>query len=343
VSAFDLATGARTDLVASGLGVANGSKRRLPGVSVDGHWVAVARADSTIAVWHDGVGPTVMSGHTGWITDGAFSPRGDTAYTAATDGTVREWSLTTGDSRILFHGDRGEPAWGFAVSKDGGRLAVGIGERLVILDPEGKQLAAASIGATPSKGCTRTIRFDPTGNRLASGRCDGMVLVWTPAAGPPIALQTSRRAVASFAFSADGSRLAGAMADRTVRVWDAVSGRLGATFGGHTDLVEAVAFSPDGRSLASSSYDRTVRVWDLATGASRVLRGHDGSVDSLMWTPDGARLISGSRDGTLRVWRAPSLAPPRAGEVRASLEHVTSAVIAVDDRPATPADTTPGG
>jgi len=74
-----------------------------------------------------------------------------------------------------------------------------------------------------------------------------------------------------------------------------------------------------------------------------VLRGHDASVDSIAWSPDGTKLISGSRDGTIRVWVAPTLAPPSSDEVRTSLERVTTAQIARDDRPATPADTTPGG
>jgi WD40 repeat protein len=338
-TAYEVADGARTRLAAADAATSSATPR-VPIVSLDGRWVAVVRDDGTLAVWHDGAGPDVLDGHDGWIAEAAFSPRGGVAYTAASNGTVRAWDVVARTSRVVFKGDG---AWALTVSPDGARLAIGDGTHVVLVDRDGVELARATIGAPPGKGCSRGIGFDASGARLAIGRCDGPVLVWTPARGAPRALDASSREIVQFAFSPDGARLAGAMGDRTVRVWDATTGRITATLGGHTDLVMAVAWSPDGRRLASASYDRTIRVWDPVTGASRVLRGHDGSVDAIAWTPDGARLLSGSRDGTVRTWRAPSLAPPAAADVRASLDRVTTAEIARDDRPATPMDTTPGG
>ncbi len=248
--------------------------------------------------------------------------------------------LATGTSTVVY---RGDAIWGVAIAPDGQRLAIGTGEHLLLVTPDGKRLASTTIAGVPPIGCPRGLQFDPTGARVATGRCDGRLEVWDPRRGAPVELETSSHSVTSFAFSADGARLAGAMADRTVRVWDATSGGTVATLRGHADLVMAVAFSPDGTRLASASYDRTIRVWDPKTGAARVLRGHDASVEAVAWTADGAKLLSGGRDGTLRIWAVPSLAQPTESVVGAALRSVTSATIGADDRPATPRETTPAG
>ncbi|MCE9577218.1 MAG: WD40 repeat domain-containing protein, partial [Deltaproteobacteria bacterium] len=337
---WDLATGARTDLFNADGRQTSWAKPRLPGISHDGHWAGIALDDGTIMAWHDGGAPHVWKGHTGWIVDGGFAPDDTVMYTGSRDGTVRAWQLATDTGAVVF---RGEAVWGVAIAPDGKRLAVGAGEHMFLIAPDGKQLASTSLAGVPPIGCARGLQFDPTGARVATGRCDGRLEVWDPRYGAPVELETSSHSVTSFAFSPDGTRLAGAMADRTVRVWDAVTGGTSATLRGHSDLVMAVAFSPDGTRLASASYDRTVRVWDPKSGAARVLRGHDASVDAVAWMPDGARLVSGGRDGTLRIWAVPSLAAPDAAAVGSSLAAVTSATIGADDRPATPPETTPAG
>jgi WD40 repeat protein len=67
------------------------------------------------------------------------------------------------------------------------------------------------------------------------------------------------------AFSPDGKTLASGSADHTIKLWDVASGKVQATFSGHTDQVRSLAFSPDGRTLASGSWDRTIKLWDLRT------------------------------------------------------------------------------
>jgi WD40 repeat protein len=73
-----------------------------------------------------------------------------------------------------------------------------------------------------------------------------------------------RKAVISaLAYSPDGKMLASASEDHSIKLWDAATGKLKATFKGHTDTVASLAFSPDHKTLASASHDDTVKLWAI--------------------------------------------------------------------------------
>ena len=54
--------------------------------------------------------------------------------------------------------------------------------------------------------------------------------------------------------------------DKTARLWEAESGKLLATFQGHTDGVNSAVFSPDGRRVLTASGDKTARLWEAESG-----------------------------------------------------------------------------
>ena len=90
-------------------------------------------------------------------------------------------------------------------------------------------------------------------------------------------------------------------ADRALRVWDVATGRLLATWSGHTEPVWA---SPSARTGSASRRRRAtgrstdqlgeVNIWDATTGRLlHALRAHQGIARSVAFSPDGRRLVSG--------------------------------------------------
>jgi len=141
-----------------------------------------------------------------------------------------------------------------------------------------------------------SVRYNRTGNRLATGSKDNTVRLWDAGSGQTLAILEGHGSwVHSVDFSADGRLLASGSADRTVKLWNTETGRLIRTFHGHSSEVMSVQFSPAGHRIASGSEDETVRIWAADSGKlERELTGHElqGAVKSVAWTPDGRRLAT---------------------------------------------------
>ncbi len=222
-----------------------------------------------------------------------------------------------------------------AVSPDGSRLAVGGGERLVIID-----LADGTVVTeTPSRWCSslawaahsrdlaagdgRVVRIhtrdgEPRwasaplpstvaglawmrsdGRRIAAAAYQGVTIL-EPATDRTVEHLAAPGAIAGLAVAPNGRWVVGGSQDATLHGWK-VPGGDDFQMRGFPTTVSRLAFEPSGRWMACDGGD-TIALWDFSgngpTGREALLaHGHPGGVTALEWAPtDGATRVLVSGD-----------------------------------------------
>lgn len=251
--------------------------------------------------------PRIFHGHIRRVRDLAWSPDNSQVISVSNDGIVRVWDVTQPSSpiRVLEHAASDAPRSPtdppqFAVVHTQNTAAI-----LHLSSVGARHIPTTLIGA----GGILTVQCFA---RMVSA-WDAVLQVtselsrwkraraWAFITGKPhmvFSLQTT-------AISPDGSLLAYAIqsSNKIVDVYDFSSGKVVASFTGHTSRVRSIAFSPDSTMVATSAYDDTVKVWIAATGT--LFRNHTGHKDSVLATTfssDGRFIASGSRDQTVSVF-----------------------------------------
>jgi WD40 repeat protein/serine/threonine protein kinase len=111
----------------------------------------------------------------------------------------------------------------------------------------------------------------------------------------------------TIAVSPDSQLLTTGSADNSAMIWDINTGQVIHRLLGHSNSVRKISFSPDGQFVLTGSGDGTARLWDVESGEElRSMRGHRGRVNSAIFSPDGSSIITGSEDGTVKIWQGPN-------------------------------------
>lgn len=184
--------------------------------------------------------------------------------------------------------------------------------------PPGALLATVSSHSA----AVNCVRWAPTGNLLASGGDDAVVLIYEqlPGEGQSAAFAASSSAstenwrvrrplrahsgdVTDVCWSPDGEKLASASVDNAIYIWNVRSERMLVRLDGHKGLVKGVAWDPVGRYLASQSDDRTLRIWRTSDWKTEkvISKPFDSAVYKensmafflrISWSPCGTQLLA---------------------------------------------------
>jgi WD40 repeat protein/tRNA A-37 threonylcarbamoyl transferase component Bud32 len=282
-----------------------------------------------------------LRGHESPIRSVAFAPVADRIVSGAEDGTVKLWTpevaiRSWSDDNHLLHARfspdgqsvlAGGP-WGltsldlasmmttrivrdsieyFDLSPDGARIAAGVQRRklvgrdqtLAIFDRDGSR----RIDGLQGHGLLiRAVRFDPSGERVASSGTNGLIRVRSAATGTIVAeIETTHEHIESLCWSEDGARILAGCPDGNIEIWEIENGRKAGALVGHEAKVTSL--EPSRFGLVSTGADGTVRLWDPKTNQLvRTFAGHEGSVEHAVLHPDGTRILSAGLDQTVRVW-----------------------------------------
>lgn len=247
---------------------------------------------------HLGIHQTsILKGHSGLVTAGAFSPDGTGAVTSSNDKTARVWDTKTGATIATLKGH----------------------ENMVtsaIFSPDGTKAVTASFDGTARvwdaktgaeilvlKGHEKPVTsalFSPDGTRVLTASDDDTARLWNATTGATLTTFKGDRA----SFSPDGARVL-TITREFAHVWDAQTGVEIVNLAGHADGLYSAAFSADGTRIVTASSDGSARVWNAAAGAPiATLKGHDDHVLSAEFSPDGNLIVTDSDDGTIRIWDA---------------------------------------
>jgi WD40 repeat protein len=192
-----------------------------------------------------------------------FSSDGKTLTTAASDGTLRFWDVSTGrEKRRAWR--LGQPVVCLASSPAGEFLAAASRRSVVVWDIFTGEVRRRLAFPAPE---VTAVAFAPDG-RLLAGAGGRTIRLWDAVAGTVVAdAPAVANPVTTVAFSTDGARLfSGHAGERVVRCWGVARLAPCPEPDGHAAPVRALAFSPDGKRLLTSTLADGFRSWDPEGG-----------------------------------------------------------------------------
>jgi len=196
--------------------------------SPDGQFLVAAMGNekTDIGIWETQSGERIgwASGHTAAIVRVSFLPFGNRFVTASEDKTLATWDIA--GCKLVSRTKFGGPISAFALSSDGARALLGVGDNSFVLWDMGLNRQIRKISEISMWGFSSCA--------ISS---DGSLLL-----------------IASLTKKIPG----------TLKLWDAKTGKLIKDFGVIKNHLRQVAFSADDKYIFGADYGK-LRCWDLAT------------------------------------------------------------------------------
>ena len=251
-----------------------------------------------------------LSDHLDAVNALAVSPLGGKFATVGDDHAVKLYSYP--ECEALASLDRFTlPVRAVGFSHDGAQLAAaGDDEGVKVLSAQDASVIRVIHGISSVKH----LQYDPKGEWLVVGTCDGVLVAYDTDAGmkrkdwgevlpkvKPKSMQMNR-----FAFEPVGRYLAVPGKAGDVVVYERDSWREAFVLSGaHTLPVSVVCWSPNGRYLVSAGADRNMIVWDVAKQTAVATRQSEATVCGLSWRRNANCVACIDCEGNLGVWSCP--------------------------------------
>lgn len=228
----------------------------------DNETFAVSSSDRTISIWKGDAEPTILKGHRNTVMGMSWSADGKTLVSAATDGTIRLWSLETPDAKpvTLKSPYRISAAVEF-LPGDETLISAGGGDEALVWSLDSQEVVKTLPGHGQS---ARQMQLTQDAARVMTQTFDGAINFWSTSDWSLTdTYDIGSKAPRSVRLSSDGSRLA-VMEEKRVRVLALPSLEQMAEFPLPIKGVHLGAFTSDGNLLAVTAADGKARVWDLS-------------------------------------------------------------------------------
>ncbi|KAI9024034.1 WD40-repeat-containing domain protein [Hyaloraphidium curvatum] len=263
-----------------------------------------------------------LEGHSDSVIDVAFNCDGKFVATAGMDGKVLVWSTSDGKQVTALQAGT-EITW-INWHPRGNVLLAGTSDFTIWMwaIPSGTVMNVFSGHAAP----VTCGQFTPDGKTVVSGSEDGECIVWDPKTAQPVRKLTAQdqrwhqEGVTCMAVNSDNTLLLTGSSDGRAILTHLGTGRLLASFEGHTESVEAVGFSPVMGLAATAGTDGKLMLWDLATFRLRKTCQHEvfvkahcseeclirflsqDAITRLRFHPATPLVTTASADRTIRTW-----------------------------------------
>ncbi|KAI5843998.1 WD40-repeat-containing domain protein [Morchella snyderi] len=149
------------------------------------------------------------------------------------------------------------------------------------------------------------VRFDPTGQNIASGSADRSILIWKTYGDCPnyLSLTGHKGPVLDIQWSRDSAIIFSASTDAMLASWDVENGQRIRRYVGHEDIVNALDVTRRGPELiVSASDDGTIGIWDPRQKECIDYLDTKFPVTSVAISEAGNELFSGGIDNDIKAW-----------------------------------------
>jgi WD40 repeat protein len=232
------------------------------------NYVATCSYDRTVKIWNVSSSLnwtliTTHSQHPSYVYDLEWLDIDTLASAGYSDGTIKLWSLTTGQTKRTIQTN--QDIFSLKLLNNNIHLAAGLGYPgdINIYNINDGNLVSSLKGHRSDVNDLVQISDE----LLASASLDKTVRIWN------LTNNTCKFTLTGHTSGVFGlkqiipSILASGSWDKTIKLWNITSGQLIRTLTGHTNWIWwSVDLLNNGQTLVSGSYDQTIKLWNWSTG-----------------------------------------------------------------------------